>query len=103
MKRIIVLLLAIVPMYAIAAEPSILCPSGYQQLTKSAITISDDACPAGHTSVATARACDSVALLVNKPQTCIMFAPANTNYSDRTGTYVYTESCPYVAPAGILP
>ncbi len=89
MKRIIVLYLAIAPMGAIAAGPSTSCPAGYTAVVTDYITIADDACPSGHTSIGTATSC----LASNPGGSCIMYAPANTTYSDNTGSYVFEQAC----------
>ena len=64
MKRIIVLVLAIAPVCAIAAEPS-------------------------YTSAGTATSC----IASNPGGSCIMYAPVGVSYTDATGTYEYTEAC----------
>ena len=90
MKRIFILFLAIAPVGAIAAAPSTSCPSGYVAVENEYLIISDGTCPAGYTAVGTADSC-----LVTSPSgACIMYAPANTEYSDSTGTYEYTSACP---------
>ena len=57
MKRIFFVILAIAPMGAIAAGPSTSCPAGYTAVVTDYITIADDACPSGHTSIGTATSC----------------------------------------------
>ena len=89
MKRIIVLVLAIVPVGAIAAGPSTSCPSGYVAVVKEHMDIANNSCPAGYTSAGTATSC----LASNPGGACIMYAPANTTYSDNTGSYVFEQPC----------
>lgn len=89
MKRIIVLVLAIAPVCAIAAEPSTSCPSGYVAVVEEHMDIANTSCPSGYTSAGTATSC-----LVTSPDgSCIMYAPAGVSYTDATGTYEYTEAC----------
>ena len=89
MKRIVVLVLAIVPIGAIAAGPSTSCPSGYTAVVEDSMTIASSSCPSGYTSVGTATSC----LASNPGGSCIMYAPAGVSYTDTTGTYEYTEAC----------
>ena len=89
MKRIITLCLAIVPVGAIAAEPSTSCPSGYVAVVEKYMTIADGSCPSGYKDAGTATSC----LVSNPGGSCIMYAPANTTYSDSTGSYVFEQSC----------
>ena len=90
MKRIIVLVLAIAPVCAIAAAPSTSCPSGYTAVVEEYMIIADGACPSsGYRSAGTATSC----LASNPGGSCIMYAPANTTYSDNTGSYVFEQSC----------
>ena len=89
MKRIVVLVLAIVPVGAIAAAPSTSCPSGYTAVVEDSMTIASSSCPSGYTSVGTATSC----LASNPGGSCIMYAPAGVSYTDNTGTYEYTEAC----------
>ncbi len=89
MKRIIVLVLAIAPMGAFAATPSTSCPSGYVAVVEEHMTIANSSCPSGYTSAGTATSC-----IASSPGgSCIMYAPANTTYSDNTGTYVFEQAC----------
>ena len=50
MKRIIVLVLAIAPVCAIAAEPSTSCPSGYVAVVEEHMDIANNSCTSGYTS-----------------------------------------------------
>ena len=100
MKRILILfaLYATMPAMAIqvkppvqlVSSPSTSCPDGYIAIEEEYMTIADNACPNGYVSAGTADSC-----LVSSPAgACIMYAPANTTYSDRTGSYVFTQACP---------
>ena len=89
MKRIIVLYLAIAPVGAIAAEPSTSCPSGYVAVVEEHMDIANTSCPSDYTSAGTATSC-----IASTPGgSCIMYAPANTTYSDSTGSYVFDQAC----------
>ena len=89
MKRIIVLVLAIAPVCAFAAEPSTSCPSGYVAVVEEHMDIANTSCPSGYTSAGTATSC----IASNPGGSCIMYAPANTTYSDNTGSYVFEQAC----------
>ena len=89
MKRIIVLVLAIAPVCAIAAEPSTSCPSGYVAVVEEHMDIANTSCPSGYTSAGTATSC----IASNPGGSCIMYAPVGVSYTDTTGTYEYTEAC----------
>ena len=89
MKRIFILIMAIVPIGAFAAAPSTSCPAGYVAVVESYMEIADSTCPAGYTSAGTADSC-----LASSPAgSCIMYAPVGVSYTDATGTYEYTEAC----------
>ena len=90
MKKIFILFLAIVPCASFAAAPSTSCPSGYIAVVEGYMEIANSSCPYGYTSAGTADSC-----LVTSPSgSCIMYAPANTQYTDASGTYEYTAACP---------
>ena len=89
MKRIIVLVLAIAPVCAFAVEPSTSCPSGYVAVVEEHMDIANTSCPSGYTSAGTATSC----IASNPGGSCIMYAPANTTYSDNTGSYVFEQAC----------
>ena len=90
MKRIFILFFAITPYASFAAAPSTSCPSGYVAVVEEYMTIANSSCPTGYTSAGTADSC-----LVSTPSgSCIMYAPANTQYTDESGTYEYTAACP---------
>ena len=90
MKRIFILVLAIAPIGAFAAAPSTSCPAGYVAVVEPYMEIANSTCPSGYTSAGTAYSC-----LISSPSgSCIMYAPANTQYTDASGTYEYTAACP---------
>ena len=90
MKRIFILIMVIVPVGAFAAEPSTSCPSGYVAVVEEYMDIADGSCPSGYASAGTADSC-----LVSSPSgSCIMYAPANTQYTDLLGIYNFTAACP---------
>ncbi|MBO8407434.1 MAG: hypothetical protein IAC77_03160 [Proteobacteria bacterium] len=89
MKRIIFVILAIAPMCTFAAEPSTSCPSGYVAVVEDYMDIANSSCPSGYTSAGTATSC----LVSNPGGSCIMYAPANTTYSDNTGSYIFDQAC----------
>ena len=89
MKRIIVLVLSTAPVCAFAAAPSTSCPSGYVAVVEEHMDIANNSCPSGYTSAGTATSC-----IVSSPSgSCIMYAPANTTYSDSAGSYVFEQAC----------
>ena len=90
MKRIFILFFAIAPCASFAVAPSTSCPSGYVAVVEEYMDIADGSCPSGYTSVGTADSC-----LVALPSgACIMYAPANTEYSDDVGAYKFIVDCP---------
>lgn len=66
------------------------CPSGYVAVEEDFVTIADSACPSGYTSAGVADSC----LVASPVGACIMYAPANVGYSDRTGAYMFEYACP---------
>lgn len=91
MKKIIAFVLAIAPFSAFAATPSTSCPAGYVAIKETYITIADNSCPSGTTSVGTAYSC----LTGTSPTgACIMYAPTGISYTDSSGTYEFTSACP---------
>ena len=89
MKRIITLCLAIAPVGAFAAELSTSCPSGYVAVVEEHMDIANSSCPSGYTSAGTATSC----IASNPGGSCIMYAPANTTYSDSAGSYIFDHAC----------
>ena len=90
MKYFYVYLLLLIPSTVYAAEPSTSCPSGYVAIEEEYMDIADGSCPTGYTSAGTADSC-----LISSPDgSCIMYAPANTEYSDDVGAYKFIVDCP---------
>ena len=89
MKRIIVLVLAIVPVGAFAAAPSTSCPSGYVAVVEDYMDIANSSCPSNYSSAGTATSC----IASNPGGSCIMYAPVGVSYTDATGTYVFDQAC----------
>ena len=90
MKYFYVYLLLLIPSTVYAAEPSTSCPSGYVAVVEEYMDIADSSCPSGYTSAGVADSC-----LVSSPSgSCIMYAPANTQYTDLLGIYNFTAACP---------
>lgn len=91
MKKYFFILLSLFPpIITYADEPSTTCPSGYIEINESDMTISESSCPSGYKSVGTASTC----LTSNPSGSCIMYAPANTTYSDESGYFIFVEACP---------
>lgn len=90
MKQISVLIMVIAPVGAFAVAPSTSCPSGYVAIEAEHMTITNSSCPDGYTSAGYAYGC-----LSSSPYgSCIMYAPANTQYTDESGTYEFEQACP---------
>ena len=90
MKYFYVYLLLLIPSTVYAAEPSTSCPSGYVAIEEEYMDIADGSCPSGYTSAGTADSC-----LISSPAgSCIMYAPANTEYSDDVGAYKFIVDSP---------
>lgn len=90
MKHLFILGVVLMPTLIHAAAPSTSCPAGFVAVDEPYITLEKDSCPTGYTAVGTASSC-----LVSSPQeVCMMYAPADTSYSDSTGSYTYVSICP---------
>jgi len=90
MKRVFIVCSLLMPIMANAAAPATSCPAGFVAINEAYLTIANGACPVGTISVGTAETC-----LVSSPAgSCMMYAPAETEYTDETGTYKYTGACP---------
>lgn len=89
MKLVFILIMICMPVGAFAAAPSTSCPTGFIAKYNYSLTIFDGSCPTGYVSLGTATSC-----LVSAPSgVCIMYAPANTPYTDNAGTYEFTNAC----------
>lgn len=89
MKRVFILIVAIVPVGAIAGAPSTSCPSGYITVVEEYMDIADSSCQSEYTPAGTADSC----LVSNPSGSCIMYAPTGISYTDASGTYEYTVAC----------
>lgn len=89
MKKII-LFFILLPFYSYAAAPSTTCPTGFVTISEDFMIIENSSCPSGYTNVGTATSC----LVSNPAGSCMMYAPANTSYTDSYGTYEFVEACP---------
>lgn len=94
LKQIIITtIICLFPIYVNCAEPSTQCPSGYRTVKNDYITISDTGCPTGYNSIQSAYSDDSC-LSDTHGNLCLMYAPANTEYTDTSGTYEFISICP---------
>ncbi len=68
------------------------CPSGFIAVEEEDYNIVDEAesCPTG-TQVISGY---NNSCIDNSGFDCVMYAPADIQYTDETGTYIYTEICP---------
>ena len=90
MKKIFILFLLATPTYAHASIPTTSCPHGYTMVNNPGMTISATGCSIHQTNLGTTTTC-----LINSPdKVCTMYAPANTPYSDNSGTYEINTICP---------
>lgn len=90
MKRVLIVCSLFIPVVANAAAPTTSCPAGFVAVDEPYLTIENGSCPSGTTSVGTADSC-----LVSSPAgSCMMYAPANTEYTDNNGNYEFTQVCP---------
>lgn len=67
------------------------CPSGFLAVSYDNLTLANSSCPSGAASIGTITACDDIG---TDDQECGLFMPAGT-YTDQTGTYEYSEPCPW--------
>ena len=92
MRYALLFMLILINYESYAAAPSTSCPTGYVQIKQAGITLNNGSCPSGYTSVGTTETC----LSSPANTVCFLFAPANTNYTDISGTYQFTQPCPYI-------
>lgn len=90
MKHLFILGLFFMPILAMAAGPSTTCPSGFVTVDEPYLTVENGSCPAGYTAAGTASSC----LVASPDGSCMMYAPANTQYSNDYGTYHFNQICP---------
>ncbi len=89
MKYVFLFIFLFVPTVTFAATmPSAVCPTGYTTLVKEQIILAEDTCPVGYSAVDTVENCQG-----SNADICALFVPANTEYNDRSGTYVFTMPC----------
>ena len=91
MKRIFILAVLIMPNIALAYEPSTECPTGFNIVNNYDTILVNTTCPAGYTEMYIAI---TSCLEDGYSDSCFMYAPANTPYTDNTGTYEFVEACP---------
>ena len=89
-KQLLIFISAITPSITFATTLSTSCPLNHSTIQEEYLTIADDTCPAGYTSVGTTTSC----LESTVDTSCIMYAPANTTYTDNTGSYEFEHPCP---------
>ncbi len=89
-KFLIFVLVTMAHTVAFAITPTTSCPTGYIAIEEEYITITDTSCSSVRTEIGTTTSC----LVGNPADSCIMYAPANTEYTDASGTYEYTAACP---------
>ena len=65
------------------------CPSGYKTINRPEFRLATT-CDSSEKSIGTISTC-----LTDSPAAvCWLYAPTNTQFSDATGTYEFTEICP---------
>lgn len=92
MKKIILLVVMMVPYAALGVEPSKVCPPGFVVVQEDAMTITTYAspsCPSGYTSVGSVSTC---LLSAPVPSSCIMFAGRGP-WTDSYGSYIFVQPC----------
>lgn len=72
-----------------AAGPVTVCPSGYIAVEEEFIQLMGNC--AVYNTVGSVNSCINGTSIDG---VCMMYAPANTTYSDETGSYEFTEDCP---------
>lgn len=80
-------------MPAVAVAPRTKCPTGYvMQADKGSVIITDGtSCPTGYVAAGNANSC----LVASTNGDCLMYAPMGQTFTDTTGSYEYTQSCPF--------
>ena len=79
---------------ALAATPSTSCPLYYAAHQETAMIIAEEACPTGYVKITPASITGSC-LETPHNMVCLMYAPADTTYTDDTGhSYEFTQACP---------
>lgn len=89
MRKFIMFFILLLPFRADALELLTACPAGYKTIVEPNMIVAESSCPSGYVSVGTADSC-----LVSSPNgSCLLFAKANTEYEDDSGTFVFTSIC----------
>ena len=89
MKWIICSLLCFLSWPVIAGAPSVSCPTGFFEIEEPFITVATS-CSSGALVVGDAESC----LESNPVNECVMYVPVGKSYSDKAGTYEFTDVCP---------
>lgn len=74
-----------------AAAPSTTCPAGYITVTDRYVVLGDTCTNYYQVSNSSISSCLTG---TSHGAKCWMYAPANTNFTDGTGTYHFTNACP---------
>lgn len=101
MKKLFILLcvtglsICVITFDAPAAAPTTTCPAGYAAVN-SAIRIVNDSCSGNSQPVKIFGADDNptTCLVASPSGVCFMYAPADTNFTDPSGTYQFSQICP---------
>lgn len=88
MKRIVTLLILLIPNFAMAATLSVSCPTDYVAIQEDFLDVANSSCSPG-SEIYTAQSC----LEENPSGSCFMFAPANMLFPDDTGMFSFTSVC----------
>lgn len=74
-----------------AATPPTSCPSGYVAVVVENATIGNSSsCPSGYKKIENIDVCTGS----GSGAGCALYALANKEYTDNTGTYIFTQNCP---------
>lgn len=77
------------------------CPSGYTSLTEKQVDIVSGTCPSGYANTTSnVIACPSSG--TPSRAECWLVSYTDTDYSDTTGTYQFTQPCPYDNSGGTV-
>ena len=97
MKKFLILIsLTCIPQNLIAAAPPTQCPDGFTTINKryGYFYATGSSCPSNMTATGTTIVCGTIYPNNKAEGSCILYAPANTPYTDNTGTYEFVEACP---------
>ncbi len=87
-----VLVASVLSSVANAAAPSTTCPTGYIAVVDKYVVLSGAACTNFYK--ATSSNIPSCLSGTSHGAKCWMYAPANMDFTDDTGTYQFTTACP---------